>query len=286
MRSRYSGFTLIELLVVIAIIAILAAILFPVFAQAKAAAKKTTHLSNQKQLALAIIQYTNDVDDLYPIGKLQFGGVWHDGFFGWQYPCDGNETNTDCLIWGNATQPYSKSMDLTKNPAIKGQWNLYGYTGNPKGTSDTFNGLLQFTSTTAVASPTTTVLLWSGELNNEWVGRNMADPLLQCDNPDAPCVYTSQGDGSNCDTNGACDYFLIYGGSPNYLKWVHGQGDNFANVDGHAKFHPLHGDIKNDPWTYTGADGTMINLDTGEFGWWTGPNGHSCLFGPDNPCGL
>jgi prepilin-type N-terminal cleavage/methylation domain-containing protein len=60
------AFTLIELLVVIAIIAILAAILFPVFARAKVAAKKTTTLSNQKQLALGIVMYTADYDDIYP----------------------------------------------------------------------------------------------------------------------------------------------------------------------------------------------------------------------------
>ena len=60
------AFTLIELLVVIAIIAILAAILFPVFAQAKAAAKKTVSVSNQKQIGLGIMMYTADHDDVYP----------------------------------------------------------------------------------------------------------------------------------------------------------------------------------------------------------------------------
>lgn len=60
------AFTLIELLVVIAIIAILAAILFPVFAQAKLAAKKTASISNQKQLGLGILMYANDYDDMYP----------------------------------------------------------------------------------------------------------------------------------------------------------------------------------------------------------------------------
>ena len=65
--NRQKAFTLIELLVVIAIIAILAAILFPVFAQAKMAAKKTAALSNLKQNATAVIMYNTDNDDTYPM---------------------------------------------------------------------------------------------------------------------------------------------------------------------------------------------------------------------------
>jgi prepilin-type N-terminal cleavage/methylation domain-containing protein/prepilin-type processing-associated H-X9-DG protein len=64
--KKHNAFTLIELLVVIAIIAILAAILFPVFAQAKEAAKKTVCLSNTKEISLAVIMYTGDYDDYYP----------------------------------------------------------------------------------------------------------------------------------------------------------------------------------------------------------------------------
>jgi prepilin-type N-terminal cleavage/methylation domain-containing protein len=66
MPSTFRAFTLIELLVVIAIIAILAAILFPVFAQAKLAAKKTTALSNVRQLGLATLMYAGDHDDRLP----------------------------------------------------------------------------------------------------------------------------------------------------------------------------------------------------------------------------
>src|SRR5579871_5153644 len=62
------AFTLIELLVVIAIIAILAAILFPVFAQAKATAKKIVCISNQRQNVSAMLMYLSDSDGFYPIG--------------------------------------------------------------------------------------------------------------------------------------------------------------------------------------------------------------------------
>lgn len=101
MKSRSlirSGFTLIELLVVIAIIAILAAILFPVFAQAREKARQATCISNQKQILLAIMQYTQDYDETYPIGE-SFPVGW-----------DGN-INTDDQDVGieNEVDPYIKA---------------------------------------------------------------------------------------------------------------------------------------------------------------------------------
>ena len=65
-RTGRNAFTLIELLVVIAIIAILAAILFPVFAQAREKARQTSCLNNVKQLGLAVVQYTQDYDETMP----------------------------------------------------------------------------------------------------------------------------------------------------------------------------------------------------------------------------
>jgi prepilin-type N-terminal cleavage/methylation domain-containing protein/prepilin-type processing-associated H-X9-DG protein len=75
-RGRRSGFTLIELLVVIAIIAILAAILFPVFAQAREKARASSCLSNQKQISLAFSMYAQDYDETYPYPWFEQTDQW------------------------------------------------------------------------------------------------------------------------------------------------------------------------------------------------------------------
>jgi len=102
--NRRSAFTLIELLVVIAIIAILAAILFPVFAQAKLAAKKTVALSNAKQIALANLIYQGDNDDALIKEFFGFPGdcsSWGNTYYNWRY----------------ALQPYvAKSNGLLQDP--------------------------------------------------------------------------------------------------------------------------------------------------------------------------
>jgi len=103
------AFTLIELLVVIAIIAILAAILFPVFAQAKLAAKKTQSLSNIKQMGLAVQMYIGDSDDRYlPAFSPPDGtGDWA------QYNASGTDLHT---LWTINVQPYVKSINLFFSP--------------------------------------------------------------------------------------------------------------------------------------------------------------------------
>jgi prepilin-type N-terminal cleavage/methylation domain-containing protein/prepilin-type processing-associated H-X9-DG protein len=112
--SPRCGFTLIELLVVIAIIAILAAILFPVFAQARAKARGISCLSNVRQLTLGMNMYTQDYDETYP--------QWHwdtsyNGGTGIYQP--GNipaATNDATTLWFNAIYPYVKNAQLYNCP--------------------------------------------------------------------------------------------------------------------------------------------------------------------------
>src|SRR5215208_6910948 len=100
-HRRFSqGFTLIELLVVIAIIAILAAILFPVFAQAREKARSASCLSNVKQLSLGLMMYVQDNDEFMP--------------YGYAYTWPGQKELT---YWHDHIRPYIKSEALYKCPS-------------------------------------------------------------------------------------------------------------------------------------------------------------------------
>jgi prepilin-type N-terminal cleavage/methylation domain-containing protein len=100
--NRNRAFTLIELLVVIAIIAILAAILFPVFAQAKQAAKNTTAISNMKQIGTGLMMYAGDNDDLFPNRRYEVSVQQAPGRM--------------VLSWKHSAYPYIKSADLFRDP--------------------------------------------------------------------------------------------------------------------------------------------------------------------------
>jgi len=121
-RTKHnSGFTLIELLVVIAIIAILAAILFPVFAKAKAKAKQTSCLSNLKQLALGTLMYASDYGDILP--NADNGG-------GWPTYCTNPGTWTH-LIWDYvASEGMYKCPGRSDNSPVGDQPGLCGYAAN------------------------------------------------------------------------------------------------------------------------------------------------------------
>jgi len=118
MKRLRQAFTLIELLVVIAIIAILAAILFPVFAQAREAARKTSCLSNLKQLALALAMYNTDYDSRYPAS----------GMLPETTPSIPDGQNIVRMLGGGLSfflQPYIKNEQLFRCPSDAGD-NYWG----------------------------------------------------------------------------------------------------------------------------------------------------------------
>jgi len=136
LRSRASGFTLIELLVVIAIIAILAAILFPVFAQAKNAAKGAVCISNMKQLAAASLMYTTDYDGIwYPLARYEPLAGFADQAT-WLGYDNNNDVSTTDGYWGRVDKPalhpirpgfldpYLKNDGIKRCPSMPGEWQM------------------------------------------------------------------------------------------------------------------------------------------------------------------
>jgi len=110
--KRNNAFTLIELLVVIAIIAILAAILFPVFAQAKAAAKKTLALTHAKEQGTSTMIYMTDSDDMYPVW------FYNNSYRTWPVGNVGPDANLHYLLY-----PYQKSTDMWQDPMDPADYN-------------------------------------------------------------------------------------------------------------------------------------------------------------------
>src|SRR5665213_1100145 len=149
-KSTRSGFTLIELLVVIAIIAILAAILFPVFEKVREKARQTSCLSNEKQIGLGFMQYTQDNDELFPSSPWYGEG------------------------WAERIYPYVKSAGVFTCPddtraGLGGGWSQVSYAANATILNESViqSGPLYGTSTPygipALVSPTTTVLVYEGD---------------------------------------------------------------------------------------------------------------------------
>ncbi len=126
MKPQRKGFTLIELLVVIAIIAILAAILFPVFARARENARKTNCLSNLKQIGLGCMQYVQDYDEKYPPGLIGSGTTA-------QGPVSQNTNFTTYWLTADIINAYVKNVKLFYCPSSPGTVmyaNHYGFNQN------------------------------------------------------------------------------------------------------------------------------------------------------------
>jgi len=255
---KHRGFTLIELLVVIAIIAILAAILFPVFAQAKEAAKKTSCLSNLKQIGLATVMYSNDYDDEIVSAGFTYAAPNGPAYDGWDAG----------VYWDYAVSPYIKNgTEQTDTSAREtgGIWNCpdfpvvnqngnYGinqglapaqYPGgafhNWSGPGGVYTYYGEPVAFTQVQSPTNTILISekgsNGPLDrsdesfwiNEYLYTNGTNNGLS-DNDNA---IEQQGD---CDETAATEW----GQCPYTPRFRHTRGGNsgvgnFAYCDGHAK---------------------------------------------------
>jgi prepilin-type N-terminal cleavage/methylation domain-containing protein/prepilin-type processing-associated H-X9-DG protein len=157
-----AGFTLIELLVVIAIIAILAAILFPVFAQARAKARQAACLSNMKQLGLAMMQYVQDYDETFPGNNLlpdeALGAPSTAATLGWMDPIS-------LRNWPRSLYTYVKTVDVYKCPqtdprllTASPQYN-YATAAGAGNTSYYLNGLMADRAVSVIQTPADTICL-------------------------------------------------------------------------------------------------------------------------------
>ena len=246
MNSFQRAFTLIELLVVIAIIAILAAILFPVFAQAKEAAKKTADLSNVKQLATASQVYLSDSDDTYPLTAVNYqGSGWYPNLFvatpaDWEPGVDAADISFYNSYWANSLQPYIKSTQMMESSGGK----LRQITGGPYSTatkarfknSYSMNGLLNAYSATAVAAPSQLMLFGALRGGMKIDGYATANPVLNCPTANQDCRFVPSS--PTCgNTNGQYSGQLLM--PRGFSIWNVGKGVNVAMADTSSKFRRM-----------------------------------------------
>lgn len=249
-NARFA-FTLIELLVVIAIIAILAAILFPVFAQAREKARAISCLSNMKQIGLSVVMYTQDYDETYAAGFNGYGGA---------------------SGWAGQIYPYVKSTavfhcpDDSTPPGINGHPSSYALNSNVINHAqlkyDGCPGFVPTYSLAVLSAPASTVLIFEVD------GSGNYDVSTEANAPGSPgstvddCGGSPAGNGLGqpafglpalngfvatgsteltmatglpativpSDINGG---YAIYNNSPNGR---HQNGANYIMADGHAKW--------------------------------------------------
>ena len=231
MMLNRKAFTLIELLVVIAIIAILAAILFPVFAQAKAAAKKSSDLSNVKQNCTAELLYAGDNDDLFSgtPASAKYSHRLYGNTVPLGYNDDSLKLTPDSGVltnWARAIQPYQKSVEIMKSPASPGKvtGSIYTWDGTPGqgATNYIMNGKIQFASQTEQAQPAGLIMFREHRITHRIA---FSDPFWLGTNGGA-LAFIMQ-----CDPADGQDRAFGFG-----TKSV---GENLGWADGHAKYLPF-----------------------------------------------
>ena len=257
--NRKKGFTLIELLVVIAIIAILAAILFPVFSKAREKARQASCLSNEKQIGLAMMMYLDDYDSTYPMAFPELPTVGEgiptlsssvnnstsvpSGNF--LVDTDQSGIMSHCghyLTWMDAIFPYLKNINVFTCPdAVQKTAPSYGYSAAFGGYGHVYyqgGSSAVPTSETEVASPANVILV---------VDENLWYDLFSC----PADVWLAR--------NGDLSYTPV-GGSGTALGYnpfaIHSNGANCVFADGHAKwvndmdsnFDPTDAEYSNATW--------------------------------------
>ncbi len=226
-----SGFTLIELLVVIAIIAILAAILFPVFARARENARRASCMSNLKQIGLGMLQYTQDYDEKYPTA---LGGMGYSAPASWTpqnvagmpgaafIVADDSgaaSNNGHCVTWMDEIFPYVKSLQIFVCPS-QGYYQANGGTGySGYGYSGAINGVLRAAYAGGSANEITAASLSEVKRPSENV------MLLDASAPFA-VVRSYQDQTALAKTNTAYKQIFM----------PHLDGGNIAYADGHVKW--------------------------------------------------
>ncbi len=288
-RRNRPGFTLIELLVVIAIIAILAAILFPVFAQARAKARQASCISNMKQLALSNVMYCQDYDELYPTAYGYYPGL---GWM-WNYlvpvPINSPCTNGSCGpswsqgfggAWTNVIQPYSKNYQILNCPSMTAYNTTYtAASGAPAAqkTSVSYNGLLMSVPQALVNQPAQLPMItesWGGNVG--YISGYITNPTLVCSNAaDLSCTFKTCGSSA---VNGCTSAWFGFAGS----AAVHGNGETYAYADGHAKFRSLSINVVAPGVIPAGAEPfAQYNTAGQPVSMWTS-GGQAIYFRPDN----
>jgi len=247
MKKSLRAFTLIELLVVIAIIAILAAILFPVFAQAKVAAKKTADLSNVKQLATAVHVYLADSDDTFPLAAGQRGNFWwpearQDTPPDWRAGITQDYVGMYSTFWVNSTSSYVKNTQMleAQNGTDYRPYAASVYASATKPIwriSYNFNGLLSSYNASGVAAPSQLMLLGASQGTERDAGVGYNVPHLRCDdNVSTACRFVPSSPTCNGSNGTWSETWLVV---PGNTMWMYGKGVNMAMADSSAKFRKM-----------------------------------------------